>query len=106
LKRTTNHIIRGWLLLFCFAAGQYLVWSHQHTVQSNPTSAHRQIPQPKQVLTENCQLCDALHHNYMAINTQVHITPVIATHYAYKQPSYSFTSTSLVLSPGRSPPMA
>jgi hypothetical protein len=104
VKKNSNHILRSYLLLICFVAGQYLIWSHQHTYQESRSAYAKQ--QPKQAITENCKLCDAMHHTYMALSSPVCFPPVTVTTYAYKQVSYGFTSISLILSGGRSPPVA
>ena len=106
LKTNRNHIILTWILLLCFAAGQFAVWEHQHPVSSNIVTNHAQNPPQKTVITENCQLCDAMHHNFMALNSPVYFAPVTVTHYSYKKVEYAFTSIALILSAGRSPPMA
>ncbi|ASU32041.1 hypothetical protein [Mucilaginibacter xinganensis] len=103
LKVNKYHIIRSWVLLICFITGQYMVYAHQHKLiqGSKHTYSHQQS---KQTLTEKCRVCDAMHHNNMAINGQVSFTPVIVADYVYKSPVYSFTSLSLILAGGRAPP--
>jgi len=62
--------------------------------------------QPKQTVTENCRLCDAMHHNTMAVSTPVFFAPVVTASYFYKAVNHDFISVALILSAGRSPPMA
>jgi hypothetical protein len=107
LKVNKYHIIRSWILLICFITGQYMVYAHQHKLipgAKQTYSAKQQ--QPKQILTEKCQLCDAMHHNSMVINSGGNFTPVVVTCYVYKSPEYNFTSLALILSGGRAPPLA
>jgi hypothetical protein len=106
LKKNKYHIILSWLLLLVFSAGQYVVYAHTHRTYSGKISSRNQAPQPKQTISENCQLCDAMHHNAMAANSQVHFSPVVVSLYAYKHVEYGFISISLILSSGRAPPLA
>jgi hypothetical protein len=107
MKKNKYHIFHAWVLLFCFAAGQYMVYAHQHlsNTANVKTAHHNPNTQPKQIVSENCQLCDAMQHNSMALNSQVHFTPVVVSGYHYKFVEYSFTSIALILSAGRSPPL-
>jgi len=108
VKRNKYHIIQTWMLLLCFVAGQFMVYAHNHgdSVAVNRSTYHHRDIQPKQTVTENCQLCDAMHHNFMALSSPVYFAPVTVTHYSYKKVEYAFTSIALILSAGRSPPMA
>ncbi|HEY8930275.1 MAG TPA: DUF2946 family protein [Mucilaginibacter sp.] len=107
MKKNKFHIVNAWILLICFVAGQYMVYVHQHKMvklSSQISLTHQQ--QAKQVLTEKCQLCDAMHHSGMTIPTQAVFAPVAASDYFYKFPVYTFTSISLILAGGRAPPAA
>jgi hypothetical protein len=108
LKKNKYHIMRAWLLLLCFAAGQYEVYAHQHNVgrASKRSVYHSVNAVPQQTVTENCQLCDTMHHNAMAVNSQVFFAPVAVSNYTYKAVSYNFISIALVLAAGRAPPLA
>jgi len=94
------------MLLLCFCAGQFMVYAHTHTAsnRSNKVAYHSPETQPKQTVTENCQLCDAMHHNAMAINTPAYFAPVGVSSYYYKAIEHHFISIALILSAGRSPP--
>ena len=96
------------MLIACFIAGQYMVYAHQHVAVShtNKVAWHNTNNQPKETLTENCRLCDAMHHSTMALNSPVYFAPVIVSNYTYKTNEYAFISIALILSAGRSPPMA
>lgn len=105
MKVNKYHIIRSWVLLICFITGQYMVYAHQHKlIQGAKQTYTVNKQQPKQTLTEKCQLCDAMHHNSMVINNQANFTPVAVASYVYKSPVYNFTSLALILSGGRAPP--
>jgi hypothetical protein len=108
LKKNKYHILHTWMLIVCFIAGQYMVYAHQHVAVSgiNKVSYHNPNNQPKETLTENCRLCDAMHHSTMALANTTHFTPVIVSNYTYKTNTYTFISISLILSAGRSPPIA
>lgn len=94
--------------MLCFVAGQYMVYAHQHVVGkcSNKLAYHTPNAQPKQTVTENCRLCDAMHHNGMAVNNQVFFAPVTVGSYIFKAVHYDFVSIALILSAGRAPPLA
>jgi hypothetical protein len=96
------------MMLICFAAGQYVVYAHTHAVTStgNKAAYHSPDTQPKQTVTENCQLCDAMHHNAMAIFSSVYFAPVTITNHYYKAVEHHFTNISLILAAGRAPPIA
>jgi len=84
-----------------------MVYSHQHKLNKGTeqaSSTNKQ--QPRQTLSEKCQLCDAMHHTSMVIGSQVVISPVLVTTHVYKTSKYYFTSLALILSGGRAPPLA
>jgi hypothetical protein len=106
VKKNKYHIILTWMLLLCFCAGQFMVYAHNHSVSTstNKTAYHSPDTQPKQTVTEYCQLCDAMHHNAMTVNTPAYLAPVSVSSYYYKAVEHHFISTALILSAGRSPP--
>jgi hypothetical protein len=85
-----------------------MVYAHTHNTGTVSIKSACQSPnnQPKQTVTENCRLCDAMHHNTMAVNTPVFFAPVVTASYFYKVVDHDFISVALILSAGRSPPMA
>lgn len=106
MKNYKRHIIHAWMLLFCFIAGQYMVYAHQHKLnqglkQSYAVSKH----QPGQTLTEKCKLCDAMHHYNAVSDNHTALTLLPAEDIAYVSPVYNFTSLSLILAAGRAPPV-
>lgn len=102
MKKGKRHIFYAFTLLICFAAGQWAIYGHQHKTFPGLTKA----PAHGQVLTEKCQLCDAMHHNSMVQHTTAVFTPVVVTTHFYKQGDYDFVSIALILSAGRSPPLS
>jgi hypothetical protein len=102
LKKNKRDIICTWILLICFAAGQWAVYAHQHKVFAGVTKSATQ----RTVVSEKCQLCDAMHHNSMLTHKHTYVTPVVVTDHFYKPGQYDFVSIALVLSAGRAPPVA
>jgi hypothetical protein len=102
LKKDKRHIICTWILLLCFAAGQWAVYAHQHKAFAGVTKTATQ----RTVVSEKCQLCDAMHHNSMMTHTHTYFAPVLVTGHFYKQGQYDFVSIALILSSGRAPPVA
>ncbi len=105
LKKNRSYIIGAWLLLVCFVGGQVIVFAHQHKL--NKFEFGKSSPPIQQTVTEKCQLCDALHFNPMMANEHpavVHL--LVASHYDYKAVTCTFVSLSLILSPGRAPPVS
>jgi len=96
------------MLMLCFVAGQYMVYAHTHAqkITNNKAAYHSPETQPKQTVTENCQLCDAMHHNTMATGSMAYFAPVVITNYFYKAISHDLVSIKLIHSAGRSPPTA
>jgi hypothetical protein len=102
LSQAKRHIIYTWIVLICFTAGQVMVYAHQHLVKYNT----HQISQNQTTVSEKCQICDAMHHNSMALTDHQYFSPVAFTDHFYKQGKYDFISISLILSAGRSPPVS
>jgi hypothetical protein len=102
LKTHKYHIIFSWILLTCFIAGQYMVYSHQHNTVKGIHYISKDLP--KQTVTEKCQLCDVMHHNTMVKTNLVYFNPVKVIGHVFKSVDYNFTDTQLILSFGRAPP--
>ena len=79
--------------------------THAASSRTNKAAYHSPDTQPKQIVTENCQLCDAMHHNAMTVNTPAYFAPMVVSSYYYKAVEHHFISIALVLSAGRSPPI-
>ncbi|QXV66380.1 hypothetical protein FPZ42_04580 [Mucilaginibacter achroorhodeus] len=107
MKKSIYHIICAWALLFCFVAGQYMVFAHQHHVNKHVhqlSQSDKHNPD-KQILKEKCEVCDSMHHDFMEL-----FKPQFALHfsktdrvYTFKQ--YHFQSIGLILASGRAPPV-
>jgi hypothetical protein len=102
LSKGKLRIIYTWIVLICFAAGQVMVFAHQHLIKyhTHQTSCNQQT------VTEKCQLCDAMHHNSMTVVDHQYFNPVVSTDYFYTQGKYNFISIALILSSGRAPPLS
>jgi len=104
VKSTKNHIIHSWILLICLIAGQYMVYVHQHRL-IKPGSGYAVSPYHlKQIVSEKCQLCDAMHHTTMVIDSNAFFATVGITDCIYISPVYNFPGTALIRSGGRAPP--
>ena len=105
MKQSKAYIFGAWLLLVFFTSGQVILFAHQHKADKSQL-AHRHHPN-HQTVTEKCQLCDALHFNTMMTHEHTLVVHLLAvSHYDYKAVTYTFVSLSLVLSPGRAPPVS
>jgi hypothetical protein len=105
LKKSKFHLFGAWVLLVFFAGGQVILFAHQHKVNKFEFSTHSRPFQ--QTVTEKCSLCDAMHFNAMVAGdhpVMVHL--LAASPYAYKAVTYTIVSLSLILSPGRAPPVS
>ncbi|HTK18649.1 MAG TPA: hypothetical protein VL442_04030 [Mucilaginibacter sp.] len=102
MRRAKLHIIYTWIVLFCFAAGQMMVYTHQHWVKYKT----HQTAQNQTTVSEKCQICDAMHHTSMTLPDNHYFIPTVSSDHVYKQGKYDFISISLILSAGRSPPVS
>jgi len=98
--------VYSWLLLICFLAGQYIVYTHQHkAVNGIVKTVILKHQHPQQTVQEKCNLCDAMHHTHAVINNALSVTHQLAVPHVYKAHEYGFISFSLVLASGRAPPV-
>jgi len=105
LERSKLHIVYTWLVLICFIAGQLMVFAHQHRTNGVVNNLIKTTQNPDQkIITEKCQLCDAMHHNEMVLTHHSYFTPAVAVKHVYIHGDYNFISIALILSAGRSPP--
>jgi len=104
-KKSKQRIFLSRLLLIVFAAGQVIVYSHQHhtTVSLLTKAAHQSS---RQQISDKCQLCDAMHHAQMVLSSPVYAPSAPADFQLLNTGRYSFVSLSLILSPGRAPPVS
>jgi hypothetical protein len=103
LKKNSIHIIYSRLLLIVFIAGQVILYGHQHNTFASHAKAHSSS---QQTISENCQLCDAMHFNHSVIDQQVHVAVVLSATRVYDHFDYDFISLKIVRSAGRSPPIS
>jgi len=104
-KKSKQRIFLSWLLLTFFAAGQVIIYSHQHHTHAAPltkTSHHSS----RQTISDTCPLCDAMHFNHMALTPQVCAQADLVSHSFFAAHCYAFVSISLILSGGRAPPIS
>ena len=103
VNKGKRHIIYSWIILICFIAGQWAVYTHYHrTYKTTANVTHNHT-----TVSENCQLCDVMHHNNNMLRVDHHYTiPVTSSAYIYKQGHYDFVSIALILSAGRAPPVS
>jgi hypothetical protein len=106
VKKNKLHIIYSWLLLVCFIAGQYVVYTHQHLFIKGITKASYSVNDShQQTVKEKCYLCDAMHHQAAIIDNYFHFDAQIAVPHFFKACNYSFISIGLILAAGRAPPV-
>ncbi|RYU89237.1 hypothetical protein EWM62_12930 [Mucilaginibacter terrigena] len=107
MKKSKYHIFCAWALLFCFVAGQYMVYAHQHPIikAAHEANCHDCHNTAKQTLAEKCQLCDAMHHNSMELASHTNYSLLSATDHVFVTFEYNFKSIALILSQGRAPPV-
>jgi len=105
IKKSKQQNFLSRLLLIIFAAGQIIVYSHQHnTNDAFITKAAHQSS--RQHISEKCQLCDAMYHNQVVLGSQVYAPAATASFQLFTVGSHAFVSISLILSPGRAPPVS
>ena len=103
-KRKT-HIILSWLLLLFFAAGQFIVYAHQHHTKSNTLIVRSHRAADLQIVYEKCNLCDQMHHapiNLVQVLNYVHLlSPVVRL---YIPACHHYKANALIHADGLSPP--
>ncbi|MDN3550973.1 hypothetical protein [Mucilaginibacter aquaedulcis] len=108
MKRSKLYITYSWLLLICFIAGQYMVYSHQHLLAKGVIKTSyisNDHHQPQQTVKEKCCMCDAMHHQAAIIGDAFHFSPQVAVLHIFKACHYNFVSIGLILAAGRAPPV-
>jgi hypothetical protein len=107
LKKNKFNIICAWALLVCFAAGQYMVYVHQHKIlqrtriSQNISKSHSK---PVVTVSEKCYMCDAMHHDAVTPTQHNYFSPIVVSGHIYKVGYYNFKSIALILSADRGPP--
>lgn len=105
VKKNRLHIVFAWLLLICFVAGQYMVYSHQHALIKGITK-HNHLAEGRQTVKEKCLMCDAMHHtDAVAVSNTSFLIPLVTSDHVFKPGDYDFISIALILSAGRAPPV-
>jgi hypothetical protein len=106
LKKDKYHIVCSRILLICFAAGQFMIYAHQHPVSPalGKQFAASRAAIAHQTVKEKCDLCDVMHHNAMVASHYAYLNPVAVCVHVYKDVDYNFTSIQLILAGGRAPP--
>jgi hypothetical protein len=107
LKKNKANIFFSWLLLVCFVAGQYVVYTHQHKIIAGNAVQTKDVSknQSRTIVQEKCSLCDAMHHTTAVIKEYTYFSPNIVTMHFYTVYNYDFVSIALILSSGRAPPV-
>jgi len=108
VKKGKYHILVARILLFCFMAGQTMIYAHQHSALpvTGKLSSESRSSVPHQTFKETCDLCDMMLHNAMLAAYQVYLTPTTVAGHVYQSIEYSFTSIQLILAGGRAPPVS
>jgi hypothetical protein len=105
VKKNKVNIIYSWLLLICFIAGQYMVYTHQHhSLKGVLKTVSVKSPHSPQTIKEKCDMCDAMHHNFVLVDNALYPTHQPVAIHLFKACNYDFISYSLVLAAGRAPP--
>ncbi len=98
-------VILSWLLLLFFAAGQFIIYAHQHHIKSNAliVDSHRAANQ--QIIYEKCNLCDQMHHAPINLVQPLCytylVTPVVRL---YIPVCHHYKANALIHADGLSPP--
>jgi len=100
-------MLRSWILLVCFVAGQFMVLAHQHPDTNGLRGVYaRSKTIPLQTVKEKCYMCDVMHHNTMMIAYQVYLSPVPVIAYSFNVYTYQSSAAKLIPAGGRAPPVA
>jgi hypothetical protein len=107
VKKNKANKFYAWLVLICFIAGQYTVYTHQHKIIAGTVSkVHTHVKhQDGPIVQEKCSACDTMHHLNAVINPVTYLSLNIVTKHFYKAYNYTFVSIALVLAAGRAPPV-
>lgn len=107
MKNNKANILYSWMLLFCFIAGQYVVYTHRHKIIAGIAAKAKTTANSTShsVVQEKCSFCDAMHHINAVIDCYSYCSLNIVTKHFYKVYNYDFVSTALILSADRAPPV-
>ncbi|MCD8741520.1 hypothetical protein LT679_12970 [Mucilaginibacter roseus] len=105
MKKKRYTLIAAWLMLFCFIAGQVIVYSHQHHILKG---IHNHADAKTKGLTqvsEKCQICDSMHHTDMELQQHYAAINLQAALFTHSSVNIYFKSFGLILADGLSPPV-
>lgn len=97
-------MLLSWILLLCFTAGQYLIYSHQHRTLAHSITVNKKPFQ--KTVSERCDFCDAMHHLVMLPGAEPAVPVIFSStyvHWVAAQPG--FMRIGLILASGRAPPV-
>jgi hypothetical protein len=107
LNKRKAHSILSWLLLLFFAAGQVVVFAHQHHSKYKTliVDAHHPADQ-HQIVQEKCTFCDQMHHAPIYLVDIADFSQlVIPAVRLYIAAQHHYKANSLVHADGLSPPV-
>lgn len=107
LNKRKTHSILSWLLLLFFAAGQFVVYAHQHNSKyaANVYSTRHHTADPHQMVQEKCSFCDQMHHApFDFVQGAAYHTILIPVTRIFVPGQHHYKANSLVHSDGLSPP--
>ncbi|MEX8547308.1 MAG: hypothetical protein V5804_06875 [Mucilaginibacter sp.] len=98
-------VILSWLLLLFFAAGQFIIYAHQHHAKPGTLTVHAHRAADQQVVYEKCNLCDQMHHAPINLVQPLYysclINPVVRL---YIPVCHHYKANALIHADGLSPP--
>ncbi|WP_295674950.1 hypothetical protein [uncultured Mucilaginibacter sp.] len=105
MKRDKYHMLRTWILLVCFIAGQLMVFVHQHPDSAGAARIYTHSKTADhQIVKEKCYMCDVMHHNAMMATYQVFLKPVPFIAHSFNVCEYKISALKLISAGGRAPP--
>ncbi|WP_299289930.1 hypothetical protein [uncultured Mucilaginibacter sp.] len=105
MNKRKASVILSWLLLLFFAAGQIIIYAHQHHTKSNTLIVHSHDTAGQQIVYEKCNLCDQMHHApinlVQPLNYTYLVSPVVRL---YIPACHHYKANTLIHADGLSPP--
>lgn len=106
MDKRKAHILLSWLLLLFFAAGQVIVYAHQHHLKYNASIVQKKHSDQHQTVQEKCSFCDQMHHAPMGLVQPISFGQIIASvKIIFYAPQHRYTGNTLVHADGLSPPV-
>ncbi|OCX50278.1 hypothetical protein BEL04_23505 [Mucilaginibacter sp. PPCGB 2223] len=106
MKSYKRHITFAWIVLICFVTGQITAIVHQHVPGYTQRVYHVAKQFPQQTVAEKCYVCDMMHHTPMALFTDLPLIPDYTVSDTQYKCEHDYIGIALILSAGRSPPLA